>query len=886
MNKRRIWRRYGVVFALILALCGCAAANEDVPVSEEKTFEGENSNAVQAEKKGKTIIDLDAVLAELDERQEEAVSQEFSWAVSYAVDGKPLSDGETAIYNALKECIAEVARGERETTQFSLRTALSQEQLSQLDINTIVFYLLNDCPFDLFWHDKTLTVENGKETEGTYCNYYADGRVEFSFKVSQAYRKSPDNLYQVNAAYLDKVRHAYQKAQAIVDANRGSSDYDKLAAYKNAVCDLVTYDAAALTAALYGDAYQVISVFDEDPNTNVVCEGYAKAFKYLCDLTAFDHDVQCYVVSGTSDSGLGAGEHMWNIIRTGGESYMVDVTNCDTGTIGADYELFMVDNPQGSVEGGYTFYCNGWAPITYTYNADPRTVFGNTILTLTNAGSSGRDAIHSQGNGGTVYVPGTDGQPDPAPEPTPDSPLAQTPDSLPAQTPDNNNTTSPEEQKPEKEEKPADKPEEKKAVLSFDVTDVQKTYGDGSFIETVSGAEENSKITYKSSDESVASIVNKKGKVRILKPGTTTITATDSEGGSTASYKLTVAKKPLTWDVSGMYAVDQKENLGSSAEATLFGEITIEGILESDKDQDSRFSFNSNDLTGTYISTVVGTQKVTLDWKEGKKRTLNGEKAGYYELPDELPDLTGRITSTTALEAPPESTDDLVLELEMEDSISQVPEAFLEDKSLDLNTPAKIEETLSAKVQEWDSEISQDNIAVYDVTLKSLDKASDDESDEGEWVEVTDERFPEEGVTVTLPYPKGTSGRMQDFVVCHMFAENMYLSSPGEVEYPEVTETREGIQFKVYGLSPIAVGWTDSRKSQPSQTLEDDGDQDTQDTDSKNQSGQDTSLDADQSSKDTAVSNDGRMLGYLIFAAVILVMISIVLVIRLGKKKD
>lgn len=892
MNKRKIWRRYGLALVLILALSGCRTADEEVPVPEEKTFEGENSIAGQAEQAGQPVIDVDAVQAEQaeeeDGQEEESVSQELAWGVAYAVDGKALSDSETAVYNALKTCIAEVARGERETTQFSLSTAYSKEQISQMDINTIVFYLLNDCPFDLFWHDKTMTTESGKPTEGVYCNY-SDGKVEFSFKVSEAYRKSPDNLYQVNSAYMDKVRHADQKAQAIVDASRSSSDYDKLVAYRNAICDLVTYDAAALAAPAYGDAYQVISVFDEDPNTNVVCEGYAKAFKYLCDLTTFEHDVQCYVVSGTSDSGQGAGEHMWNVIRTGGESYLVDVTNCDEGTIGADYELFMADNPAGSVDSSYTFYCNGWAPITYTYNADPRAVFGNTILTLGNASHNGQDSLHNQGNTGQPDTPGTENPPEPTPtpEPTPDpAPTpepAPTPDSVPTQTTTDNNTTNPSEQKPEKEEKNEEKPAEKTAVLSFDVADVQKTYGDGTFTETVSGAEENSKITYKSSDESVASIINKKGKVRILKPGTVTITATDSEGGSTASYKLTVAKKPLTWDVSGLYAVDEKSDIGAAAEATLFGEMTIEGILESDKDKDSRFSFDNSDLTGTYVSTVVGTQKVTLNWKEGKKRTLNGDKAGYYELPDTLPELTGKITSTTALDTPPESTDNLMLELEMEDSISQVPEAFLEDRSLDLNTPAKIEEALFTKVQEWDSDISDDNIAVYDVTLRSLDKASDVESDEGEWVEVSDERFPEEGVTVTLPYPKGTSGRMQDFVVCHMFAENMYLSSPGEVEYPEVTETAEGIQFKVYGLSPIAVGWTDTQKVQQPQTIDNDS---TEDADSQKQNDQDTRGDQDRSSKIPAVLGSSGELGYLIFVAVILAMISIILLIRLRKKKD
>lgn len=883
MNKRKIWRRFGVLLILSLALSGCGKGSTGDIMPEEETVEGEDS---YAEQQPDVAVIGETLLEEEDDEQEEetSVSQKRSWAVSYASDGKSLSDSESSVYNALKTCIEEVARGERETTQFSLRTALSEETLSQLNINTMVFYLLNDCPFDLYWHDKTQTIENGKAVDGVYCKSYPDGRVEFSFKVAPSYRKSPDNLYQINTASIDRVNHARAKAQAIVDANKSASDYNKLLAYRNAVCDLVTYDGAAIANGVYGDAYQAVYVFDEDPNTNVVCEGYAKAFKYLCDLSEFQNDVTCYSVAGVSDSGQGAGEHMWNIVRIGGESgesYLVDTTNCDAGTIGADYELFMVDNPEGSVDISYKFYCNGWNPIAYTYNAEPREIFGATILSLNNASHEAQDSLHGdQGN----QDPGAQEggvQPQPSPTPAAPTPTPTTPTTAP--TSENNTPNQPNQ--PNQPEQPQNNETEKEAeptsALSFDVAELNKTYGDGTYVETVSGSLEDSKITYKSSDESVAQIVNKKGKVRILKPGTTTITATDSNGGSTASYKLTVAKKPLTWDVSGLYAADLEDNIGPAGDATLFGEMTIEGILEGDKDKDSKFSFDGDDLAATYTSTIVGTQKVTLNWKEGKKRTLNGEKANYYELPDTLPELSGEITSTTVLDTPPESTDELMLELEMENSITQVPEAFLEDKSLDLDTPAKIQEAIETKVQEWDSSIPDENIAVYDVSLRSLDKASDIESDEGVWVEVTDERFPEEGVTVTLPYPKGTSGRRQDFVVCHMFAENMYLSSPGEVEYPEVTETDKGIQFKVYGLSPIAVGWTDGHQTQPEVLTSDTGD-----TPDKQVVASGEKNDQKQSKKSQVNADTGRILQYLIFAAVVLVFIGVVLVIALRKKKD
>lgn len=62
-------------------------------------------------------------------------------------------------------------------------------------------------------------------------------------------------------------------------------------------------------------------------------------------------------------------------------------------------------------------------------------------------------------------------------------------------------------------------------------------------------------------------------------------------------------------------------------------------------------------------------------------------------------------------------------------------------------------------------------------------------------------------LTVTLPYPEGTNSSYR-FTVVHMFTQNALGKTAGEVEYPAVTNTAEGIRFTVTSLSPIAVGWT------------------------------------------------------------------------------
>ena len=53
-------------------------------------------------------------------------------------------------------------------------------------------------------------------------------------------------------------------------------------------------------------------------------------------------------------------------------------------------------------------------------------------------------------------------------------------------------------------------------------------------------------------------------------------------------------------------------------------------------------------------------------------------------------------------------------------------------------------------------------------------------------------------VTVTLPYPDGTNGTDYDFVVTHYRDDKT-------MEQPAVTETENGLQVTLQGLSPVAV---------------------------------------------------------------------------------
>ncbi len=236
---------------------------------------------------------------------------------------------------------------------------------SQFDFHGIISALLSDCPFDLYWYDKTvenaatMSYQIGRSGAGGVWTEAVITDLTFSFTVVTGYRGGDANTV---ASEVKRVTDACTAIQSVINANNGKSDYEKMLAYKEYICGAVSYNDEAAAddyTGGYGDPWQLIYVFDGDDSTEVVCEGYSKAFQHLCDLGGLD----CISVSGYMTGGTGAGPHMWNIVTLDGENYLVDVTNCDAGTVGEPDGLFLLGGIY--TNGGYT-YTVGGQTITYT----------------------------------------------------------------------------------------------------------------------------------------------------------------------------------------------------------------------------------------------------------------------------------------------------------------------------------------------------------------------------------------------------------------------------------------------------------------------------------------------------------------------------------------
>ncbi len=139
------------------------------------------------------------------------------------------------------------------------------------------------------------------------------------------------------------------------------------------------------------------------------------------------------------------------------------------------------------------------------------------------------------------------------------------------------------------------------------------------------------------------------------------------------------------------------------------------------------------------------------------------------------------------------------MKLEVETGLSEVPEELKKIETLD--TPEEIETALKTVVKEANNSVTDENMAVYDVELLVSEDGGTT------WKKATQENFPADGLTVTLPYPKGTNSGYA-FTVVHMFTiDNGEGKRPGDTETPAVTNTADGIRFTVTGLSPLSVGW-------------------------------------------------------------------------------
>ena len=307
-------------------------------------------------------------------------------------------------------------------------------------LRKMVLSLLADLPYEMYWFDKTSgwypKLPNYSFTKSTVT---LSGTVGCGFSVNAAYAKNGQRgTRDIDRAKTGATKAAKANADNIVKRHANESDVQKLRSYRDEICALVSYNYDAVYSGVaYGDPWQMVNVFDGDPNTNVVCEGYAKAFQLLCDLTRFNSSyVECYTMTGTMSHAIVgsaySGGHMWNVVRMdNGLNYIADVTNSDAGTTGDNYAFLKGDSAGGA--NGYMISEPGQAGLSYQYDNNTCALFSVAERTLSKGASYDADCAASRPEAtATVQKASSDNGSTPAATPAPAANPAPAPAATPA----------------------------------------------------------------------------------------------------------------------------------------------------------------------------------------------------------------------------------------------------------------------------------------------------------------------------------------------------------------------------------------------------------------------------------------------------------------------
>ena len=172
---------------------------------------------------------------------------------------------------------------------------------------------------------------------------------------------------------------------------------------------------------------------------------------------------------------------------------------------------------------------------------------------------------------------------------------------------------------------------------------------------------------------------------------------------------------------------------------------------------------------------------------------------------DHLDSEADCVMATIAENLPEEENVEIKDLTEVPDSLSGIYKTFSE-----------LENAMLLKLEIHGKPVEKDHVVFLDVELLvSFDGGKT-------WTKATEDNFPPEGVTATLPYPAGTNAEDYDFAVSHMFTLNSekMKTKAGNVENCPATKTAKGLQVTLHGLSPVAIAWAEKNEPTPTPTPE------------------------------------------------------------------
>ena len=166
-----------------------------------------------------------------------------------------------------------------------------------IDFDEIMNAILLDHP-ELFYY-------NGYKTRLWKSGSNKIAKVDYTIVVYEEAPYTESNTRDYNEAFINKL--------SSLEFNM-TSRYDFIESVHRFLCETITYDTTSSTRY---DAYGALI------ENKAVCQGYAEAFKVICDY----YSVPCILLTGTAVDDNGSGPHMWNAVQMeDGNWYFIDAT--------------------------------------------------------------------------------------------------------------------------------------------------------------------------------------------------------------------------------------------------------------------------------------------------------------------------------------------------------------------------------------------------------------------------------------------------------------------------------------------------------------------------------------------------------------------------------
>ncbi len=275
-----------------------------------------------------------------------------------------LDEKSRIIYRAFESNKEQMKTG---TYQIELGTSFSdilsqsngQEKLGEYYQSAIEAYTY-DNPEIFYLSPKKMYLNIETTTRGgtsTY-NVYINSGNEANYLVEEFNSKQA----------IDEAIAQIEQVKNQIIQNKTGNTYEDIKMVHDYLVDNISYDSSLSKENIY-------NIYGALVNRECVCEGYARAFKYLLD----ELDIPCVMVIGTATNSHGETEnHAWNYAQLNGNWYAVDSTWDDPVVIGGGtasaesrYKYFLVGrevidqdhSPSGQfTEGGKVF---SYPNVTY-----------------------------------------------------------------------------------------------------------------------------------------------------------------------------------------------------------------------------------------------------------------------------------------------------------------------------------------------------------------------------------------------------------------------------------------------------------------------------------------------------------------------------------------